>query len=221
MSPMAQAFERLAAASSGCYDARRSTALSGVPLRTVYDWAHKGIVVPSVSPVQEKLWSYQDLLVLRAIAWLRKAKVSDGVRTIPASPMAQVREALRMTVDRGLDPWSDPVRLLVDLAGQIFVSEPDGKVFSVAGRQHVLDGRSVDLLDAFDRGPNLVRPRERLRITPGRLSGEPYVQGTRLSTLSIKALADDGYGRSRIARMYGVEEVEVNEAIAFEEDMAA
>ena len=221
MSPMAQAFERLAAASSGCYDARRTAALSGVPLRTVYDWAHKGIVVPSVSLVQEKLWSYQDLLVLRAIAWLRKAKVSDGVRPIPASPMAQVREALRMTVDRGFDPWSDQVRLLIDTAGQIFVSEPDGRVFSVAGRQHVLDAQSVDLLDALGEGPNLVRPRERLRITPGRLSGEPHINGTRLSTLSIKALADDGYQAPRIARMYGVGETEVAEAIDFEGSMAA
>jgi hypothetical protein len=122
MSNMAQALERLAAASSGCYDARRTAALSGVPQRTVYDWANKGIVIPSVSPVQEKLWSYQDLLVLRAIAWLRKTKVSHGARPIPASPMAQVREALGMTVQRGLDPWSDqlyvasttPVRVIPD-----------------------------------------------------------------------------------------------------------
>ena len=221
MSNMARALERLAAASSGCYDARRTAALSGVPQRTVYDWANKGIVIPSVSPVQEKLWSYQDLLVLRAIAWLRTAKVSDGVPPIPASPMPQVREALRMTVQRGLDPWSDEVGLLVDPAGQIFVSEPDGRVFNVAGRQHVLDPESVDLLDALGPGPNLVRPRERLRITPGRLSGEPHLEGTRLSTLSIKALADDGYGPSRIARMYGVGEVAVTEAITFEEAMAA
>ena len=219
---MAQAQQRLAAASSGCYDARRTAALSGVPQRTVYDWANKEIVIPSVSRIQEKLWSYQDLLVLRAVAWLRKAKLASDTQTIPASPMRQVREALEMTVKRGLDPWSDAVRLLVDTAGQIFVSEPDGRVFSVGGRQHVLDSQNIDLLDAFDqKGPNLVKPSERLRITPGRLSGEPYIAGTRLSTLSIKALADDGYRASAIARMYDVDEKGVAEAIHFEQTMAA
>ncbi len=49
----------------GCYDARRTAALSGVPRSTVYDWARKGIVVPSISPEREKLWSYADLMALR------------------------------------------------------------------------------------------------------------------------------------------------------------
>ena len=60
---------------AGCYEAARAAALSGVPTRTVYDWATKGIVVPSVSPVQEKLWSFADLMSLRIVAWLREKKL--------------------------------------------------------------------------------------------------------------------------------------------------
>ena len=50
----------------GCYDATRAAALSGVPKSTVYDWARKEIVVPSISPEREKLWSYADLMALSA-----------------------------------------------------------------------------------------------------------------------------------------------------------
>lgn len=45
------------AAEEGCYEAIRAAALSGVPLSTVYDWARKGLVVPSVSSVREMLGS--------------------------------------------------------------------------------------------------------------------------------------------------------------------
>jgi len=51
----------------GAYEARRGGVLAGVALSTVYDWARKGIVVPSISPSREKLWSYGELLKLRLV----------------------------------------------------------------------------------------------------------------------------------------------------------
>ena len=77
----------------GCYDARRAAALSGVPKSTVYDWARKGLVIPSVSPEREKLWSYADLMALRVVSWLRHPK-HDGDEVGPASAMRRVRDAL-------------------------------------------------------------------------------------------------------------------------------
>ncbi|MGK2959094.1 MAG: hypothetical protein ACSLFB_12010 [Acidimicrobiales bacterium] len=62
----------------GCYNARRTAALSGVPRSTVYDWALKGVVVPSISPEREKLWSYADLMALRIVSWLRHPKSLAG-----------------------------------------------------------------------------------------------------------------------------------------------
>ena len=44
------------AASEGCYEAGRAAALSGVPKSTLYYWARTGVVLPSVSPVREKLF---------------------------------------------------------------------------------------------------------------------------------------------------------------------
>lgn len=64
----------------GCYQAPRAAALSGVPRSTVYDWAVKGIVVPSISPEREKLWSYADLMALRIVSWLRHPNALDEER---------------------------------------------------------------------------------------------------------------------------------------------
>ncbi|MCL2464549.1 MAG: hypothetical protein FWF28_05725, partial [Micrococcales bacterium] len=68
---MSRAGSLLSAAVSGCYEASRAAALSGVPKSTLYEWARRRVVVPSVSPEREKLWSYADLMALRIVSWLR------------------------------------------------------------------------------------------------------------------------------------------------------
>jgi DNA-binding transcriptional MerR regulator len=55
----------------GAYSADRAAALSGVPKSMVHYWVRKEILVPSISDVRVKLWSYSDLMSLRTIAWLR------------------------------------------------------------------------------------------------------------------------------------------------------
>lgn len=77
----------------GAYTADRAAALSGVPMSTVHYWARKGWLVPSVSAERTKLWSYADLLELRAINWLRKDKAEPVGYAIPRSRMRQIREA--------------------------------------------------------------------------------------------------------------------------------
>ena len=112
-------------ASAGCYEAARAAALSGVRKRTVYWWARQGIVVPSVSPVREKLWSYSDLMALRVVSWLRQPNAAGNDVDLPASPMPNVRKALALLDELGLDLWSQGAGagspLLVGRAGQIYV----------------------------------------------------------------------------------------------------
>lgn len=88
----------------GCYEALRAAALSGVPHSTVYDWARKGLVVPSTSVEREMLWSYADLMALRIVSWLRHPKGPHDEQH-PASAMHHVREAFRLLDRRGLDLW--------------------------------------------------------------------------------------------------------------------
>jgi uncharacterized protein (DUF433 family) len=190
----------------GCYEARRAAALSGVPKSTVYDWARKGVVVPSISPEREKLWSYADLMALRIVSWLRHPKGPAGSQR-PPSAMHHVRAALGQLERLGLDLWDGREGrspLVVDRSGEIFIVEDDD-ASDVRGQ--LVAGELLDLLGPFDsgdgsRGPDLRRPRPHLQIVPGKCAGEPHVEGTRLTTTAIAALVDRGFTIDDLARLY-------------------
>ena len=221
----------LAAFSAGCYEAPRAAALSGVPTRTVYDWAAKGIVVPSISPVQEKLWSYADLMALRIVAWLRRPKAAgadDDPESLPASPMPQVRSALAILDQLGMDLWSrdggDSSPLVVDQRGSIHVRDGDHFV-DLRGNESFPLGVWLNLLGPFDvgghRGPDLLAPRPHLRIAPERVAGEPHVENTRLTTRTLAGMAARGFTVPEIAEMYSVSATAVAEAVDLEADLSA
>ena len=217
---------RLNAAFEGCYEATRTSALSGVPQSTVYLWARNGLVTPSVSPTRVKLWSYADLMALRILYWLRHPKSKSGGE-VPASPMTRVRGALVELDKRGLDIWDDssgdlssPLR--VDTSGQIWL-DVDGVPHHEG--QAALPG-SLDLLGPFDladrNGPDLRRPRPNLRIVPGRVSGEPHLAKSRITTLSAAALYQNLGDLAAVAALYpgfGVEAFK--DAVEFERSLAA
>lgn len=51
-------------------------------------------------------------------------------------------------------------------------------------------------------GPDLIRPRPALRIVPGKLAGEPHVEGTRITSRMIAGLAGRGFDVERILKLY-------------------
>ena len=183
---------RLQSALAGCYEARRAAALSGVPVSTVYYWARQEIVAPTVSPTKQKLWYYADLMAVRIVYWLRHPK-SGRAGEVPASPMPQVREALEQLERRDLDLWAENPQqngspLRVDQAGRVHLDY--GWAASTSGQMGMLP--LLDLLGPFeigqDHGPDLIRPRSRLRIIPGKVSGEPHLENSRITTRAIHAL---------------------------------
>ena len=217
---------RVRAAFQGCYEGPRAAALSGVPVSTVYLWARSGIVEPSVSPTRIKLWSYADLMALRIVYWLRHPKKRHDLE-VPASPMTRVREALAELERLGLDIWDDsgeqpdsPLR--VDLSAKIWVVA-DGVAHT--GGQGAMPG-TLDLLGPFEcgeqRGPDLLRPRPNLRIIPGKMSGEPHLSGSRITTRVAAALHRNIPDVEQIAELYpGVAASSFVEAIEFERSLAA
>jgi uncharacterized protein (DUF433 family) len=188
----------------GCYPAKRAAALSGVPVSTMYDWARKEIVTPSVSDQREMLWSYADLMALRIVAWLRSTKDGGQVRR---TPMPQVRAAFSELSKSNIDLWDDsrqpPGALFVQRSGAIVVRTGD-EAMSLNGQGMIID--TLDLLGPFGLGdaigPDLRRPRPLLRIVPGKCSGEPHVQETRLTSLTLAALFDRGYDLDGVAALY-------------------
>lgn len=218
--------DRIRAAFDGCYEAQRAAALSGVPVSTVYLWARQEIVEPSVSRQRVKLWSYADLMALRVVYWLRHPKRSQN-RRIAASPMPRVREALAELERLGLDIWDDrsgesDSPLHVDASGKIWVQE--NGVVATRGQQGI--GDFLDLLGPFSvgqlRGPDLLRPRPSLRIIPGKLSGEPHLAGSRITTQAAAALYQHIPDVEQIAGLYAGFDIGMfEEAIQFEHSLAA
>jgi uncharacterized protein (DUF433 family) len=212
---------------AGCYDASRAAALSGVPKSTIYWWAREGIVTPSVSPVQEKLWSFGDLIALRIVSWLRHKKGEEAaLLPIARTPMPKVREALAALDQLGLELWDSEQSLsplLVDTDGKVYL-RTGGRVTDLHGADVLPRFETFGLTEPFSlnrdwRGPDLVHPREDLRIVPGKVSGEPHVAKTRITSLAIAALAADGFKVSRIADMYELADVVVEEALDLERQL--
>jgi uncharacterized protein (DUF433 family) len=191
----------------GAYPADRAAALSGVPVSTVHYWARQEILVPSISPVRIRLWSYADLMGLRTIYWLRQTKQSPEGREVPRSTMPAVRTALNELRELDVELWSATRghAVAVDRAGRIVLSATGG-IQEVTG-QRMLSGEMLDLLAPFrthegSLGPDLLAPRPHLRIIPGKLSGAPHIEDTRVETEALGALARRGFSSSKIHRLY-------------------
>lgn len=190
---------------SAAYTADRAAALAGVPRSTLYYWARTGLVVPSVSQTKLKRWSYADLLVLRLVDWLRQTKPDD--LEVAKVSVQKIRQRLERTEDladqlltRGLEVW-------VDRKGLLLFEDARGMYVPLGGglAQELVDTK-VNLVRPFEvagmRGPDLVRPRPTLRIVPGKLSGEPHVEATRIPTQMLAALERRGFEPPAIVEMY-------------------
>jgi uncharacterized protein (DUF433 family) len=209
---------------SGAYPADRAAALAGIPRRTLYYWAKTELVVPSVSRTKLKRWSYADLLILRLVDWLRHEKPQ---LEMPGTSMRRIRQTLARVEDFGDHLLADGFEVYVDRAGTLIFEGLAGLHIPLGEgvAQGLLDTK-VDLVRPFEvnpglRGPDLVRPRPALRIVPGKLSGEPHVDATRIPTTTLAALADRGFEPAVIAEMYPpITPASVAEAIDLEVQLA-
>jgi uncharacterized protein (DUF433 family) len=190
---------------TGAYSADRAAALSGVPKSTVYYWARKGHLVPSISKTSLKLWSFKDLLGLRTIYWLRQPKKAFEIE-IPSTSMQQVKRALAeiSRLDLELIESGRPV-VAVTRFGEIVIDSVAAPLQLVNGEY--LEREIIDLIAPFPvmeggKGPHLHAPRELLRIVPGKLGGAPHVQGTRVESESLFALARRGFTVEHLGRVY-------------------
>lgn len=188
----------------GAYTTERAAALSGVPKSTVYYWARKGHLLPSVSQ-KPLLWSYTDLLALRTIYWLRQPKTAFE-RDVPSTSMPKVRRALEQLKELALDLFEKGhPTISVTLAGDIVI-DVEAMPLQLVGGQY-LERDLVNIVGPFEglegtRGPDLLWPRPTVQILPGKISGAPHVAGTRVPTESIQALAARGLTIDQIAKVY-------------------
>ncbi len=210
-------------ASSGAYPADRAAALAGIPKSTLHYWARTELVVPSISSSKLKRWSYADLLLLRLIDWLRQDKPPD--LKIAKTSIRRIRQTLARAEDLGEHLMSEGFEVYVDQGGGLVFG---GKLGLHIPLGHgIAQGRldtKVDLVRPFEahglHGPDLVQPRASLRIVPGKLSGEPHVEQTRIPTQMLAALSRRGFGPARIVDLYPALRIEsVEEALDLERQL--
>jgi uncharacterized protein (DUF433 family) len=212
---------------SGSYPADRAASLAGIPLSTLYYWARTGLVEPSVSFQRVKRWSYADLLVLRLVDWLRKDKPrEEDEDALPRPSMAQIRSELWRAADLGERLMDTGFSVEVDPAGRLHFGRGEAKWIELGGGRRQYEAGALDLVRPFEIhigiiGPDLVRPGETLRMIPGKLSGEPHIEETRIQTQAIGALDARGLDHGSIIELYpdlGVENVRA--AITLERRLA-
>jgi uncharacterized protein (DUF433 family)/DNA-binding transcriptional MerR regulator len=196
-----------ASPAGAAYTADRAAALAGIPLSTLHYWARKRIWIPGVSDTRIKRWSFADLLALRLIDWLRRDKPKD--ENAPKIPMRQIRRALSSVESFGERVKDRSVKVTVDRSGFI-VLDVQGEVFiPLEGGSFTapLSPEWLDLVDEWKvhkaiRGPHLFEPRPSLRIIPGKLSGEPHADGTRIPSRMVWSLKRQGLGAADIIELY-------------------
>jgi uncharacterized protein (DUF433 family) len=204
----------------GVHDARRAAALSGVPERTLHYWASHKIYEPTINPEpRTRLWSWADLLALRATHWFRKKKEDDDPAR--AVTMPRIREMLFVLDAAGYSRENLHRIVAVTENGQLFVRLSGGGILKAdRSRQSALPG-ALHLIDPYLGGPDLLRPRPLLRIIPGKLHGEPHVRDTRVGSAVLYELNRMGYERDQILEMYpAVSPNALDQAVDLEESLA-
>lgn len=198
----------------GVYGAYRAAQLSGVPVTTLHYWARHDILIPSAARhPRTRRWSWGDLVIGRAIRWLRADKPDARPTSMP-----QIRDALKYLGQReALDEFGRLVRLA--RSGALFL-EVDTHTFRPASGQAVME--SLAGLITMADGPDLLQPRPLLRIVPGKLSGEPHIVGTRIASATLYALHRDGLSDAQIRVLYPeVGQEALSEALDLELSLAA
>lgn len=209
----------------GVYEAARASALAGVPLSTLYLWAREEIVIPSISPERVKLWSWSDLVAARAVYWLRHPSEERQ-----PTPMGQVRALIERfeaeDVSLGQALVSQEFSLAVDPTGTPHLTT-HGTMTEARGRwrQGVSEDVMKDFLAPFSIekgviGPHLLTPARGISIVPGKLSGEPHVQDTRIETRVLSALRERGYQLEQLADLYpDASELAIKRALRLERQL--
>jgi DNA-binding transcriptional MerR regulator/uncharacterized protein (DUF433 family) len=207
----------------GVYLPRRAGALAGVSGQTIGQWARRGLVTPSVYEGRPaNLYSYQDVAEAIVVRWL----LDEGFQH------AEIRHALDDVRDEYPDwpllhaPLGIGRQSVDDRGALVRKHRPDVyvDVSGAAPGQLVIRPQLLDTArDMLAHGGWLATTHElkRIEVLPLKLGGQPSLRGRRWAVDHVARLGADKDGRRVLIEDYGLEPVEVDEAVTWVEAAAA
>ena len=156
------------------YDTYMASYLSGATVDQLRHWARKKILVPEVNDHRPLLYSFRDIVALRAVAKLRAftslQRISKALKTLKDQDFTDHLSAYRFGFDgRSIKLWTDDELLDIDKnPGQfeMYTFEDIYKPFENFNHRLV---------------PALLEPSPGITVNPSIMGGTPTVNGTRTS----------------------------------------
>lgn len=218
-----QALEHEDLLSLGVYLPRRAGALAGVSGNSIGQWARYGLVTPTVYEGQPaNLYSYFDVAEAIVVRWLLdqgfdhadiRSALDDVKHEYPRWPLLNAPLGVgRQTLeDRGALVRRASADVYVDVTGRApgqIVIQPELLDFARDMLAH--GGWLANALDL-----------QRIEVQPQKLGGQPSLRGRRWAVDHVARLASDDDGRELLIETYGLDPVEVDESVAWDDAATA
>lgn len=201
----------------GVYSARLAARLASITTRKLRYWGQQGLVRPSVYDAPRSgrdLYSYTDLVQVRAVAELRRQGAS----------LQKVRKAidwLRVQMANS-DDWH--TKTLRTDGRDVFVFLDEGDPYSAVSQpgQRVFDVSLGEMEAGLREVGRELGIGDRVSIHPAVQGGAPVVRDTRLPTSFIASLLRDGYTPDEVVAQYpGLTVDDIQAAADFERKLNA
>jgi uncharacterized protein (DUF433 family)/DNA-binding transcriptional MerR regulator len=207
----------------GVYLPGRAGALAGVSGNTIGQWARYGLVTPTVYEGRPaNLYSYLDVAEAIVVRWL----LDQGFAHV------EIRGALE-EVRSDYPRWpllNAPIgigRQAIGDRGALVTKDTADTYVEVGGSGHgqvVIKPALLDTVrDTLAHGGWLAISLDlrHIEVEPLKLGGQPSLRGRRWTVDHVARLADDEEGVRVLVDDYDLDEVEINEAVAWSDAAAA
>jgi uncharacterized protein (DUF433 family) len=185
------------------YSQRIAAALSGATIRQLGYWRKDpALLVPEVSPVRPILYSFRDVVALRAFVCLRERASLQAIRDAVAN----------------LDGLGEREHLsaytLLAWGNTVYLRDTEEALIELSARPWQLAMNLGDLIKPFDvamresfptarvRVPDLLRPRRRISVDPDVLGGAPVIADTRIPFEMVASLVRDNVPPAEIKHFW-------------------
>lgn len=189
--------------------------LTGASVYQLRQWRSKGLLVPEIQQQRPPLYSFRDLVAVRAVVFLRSQ--------VSLQRIGKAFEALKE-----LDLTDHPSRYAFGVHRKdISVETSEGDIIDLVGKKGQQNLFRLDqIFRPFEnfRGTQVVdfeHPRPNLELKRGRLGGWPTIAGTRVPYQNVANLLDGGdYSPEDIEAFYPSVSVDAaDDAVSFDEQV--